>query len=472
MKSTGAVLPNIIIPSSRWLALAGSVAVLAFLSLIVPLYWLLAVMATIVFSLLFLSNIKYALYPLFFLVATCTMFYIGIIASWPRNDALYLFQLFAVYLLFLWLICRATNITPRRDRTPLDMVLLMLVIWAGISLIWARNFNHSLFQLGQLISNLLVFYLVGALIQDEATLKKTAKFMLIMGVIFGISGIFSLLTSCELDTTWLWDKLAFTFNFEAIGHRARGFAIHNLAGSWYNFLLAIAWVLFIFPEKNFISRRKLILSITIMEVGLLATKSRAGITSHLVMIIFLILMSAAVKKQKLLRQSAKFLVFFTVCMFLATIRNPFGIIERFGVSFSGKVDAGLTMTKRFEYWESGAKALLNKGYGILGLGIGGFKEYVLPIPHAHSFYFSMLFDFGYIGFLLLSLFLVLLISQMLKYPQLKEGFTKKMYLAFCAGMIAFSLGSLIDFYYNSPHIWFFWGWGMAILRLASTQKTA
>lgn len=454
-----------------WPVLSGIAVVAGLLSIAVSPELMIGIFILALLTGLILIDYKTAFYPLVILVATSSMFNILLRhAPWVRNDRIYTHMIFVVYCLFLWLVARSAKLAPSRDKTPLDVPLLLLVGWAVISLLWSKNLNHSLFQLSLLMSNYLVFFLVGTFITTEETAKKLVRWLLVIGSVFAVSSLLSFFVDGMVDSSWQTEYFVFSLDFEA-ARRARGFAIHNTAANWFNFFLSIAWVLFIFNDKSFITRRMLAFPITLMEVALIATKSRAGITTQLVIVFFLLMMSPEVRKKKMILRSLQFFLFFTLSMFIATINNPFGVLKRFGIAFSGQVEQSLTAVQRLAYWGDGMSAFLDKSYGILGLGIGGFQEYVYPVPNAHSLYFSALFNLGYIGLLLFFVVVITLALQLLKYKQFEDGFTKNISLAFIACMLSVGLTSFVDFYYGAPHIWLFLGWGMAVLKLASKKQT-
>lgn len=453
-----------------WLVVASITVAVGLLSIAISLELMIAILVFVLLTAMILVDYKTAFYPLVILVATGSMLNILLRnAPWVRNDRISLHMVFVVYCLFLWMVARSARFVPGRDKTPLDVPLLLLLGWAAISLLWARNLNHSLFQMYLLASNYLVFFLVGTFLITEEMVKKYVKWLLVIGSVFAVSSLVSFFVDGMVNNSWGTEYFLVSLDFEA-AKRARGFAIHNTAASWFNFFLSIAWVLFIFNDKSFITRRMLIFPITLMEVALIATKSRAGMTTQLAMVFFLLMMSPEIRKRKFIRRFLQFLLFFIFSMFIATINNPFGVLKRFGIAFSSQVEQSLTAVQRLTYWADGASAFFSKSYGIFGLGIGGFQEYVYPVPNSHSLYFSALFNFGYIGLLLFFVVVITLILQLLKYKNLEDGFIKNMSLAFMACMLSIGMTSFVDFYYGSAHVWLFLGWGMGILQLASRKQ--
>jgi hypothetical protein len=297
------------------------------------------------------------------------------------------------------------------------------------------------------------------------------------GFIFTITGVISFSVT---NSDWghmeipLFSNYHLLYDFEAVQGRAVGFALHNLAANWYNLLIAMAFTLVMFPEKKYISRYVLLLAIAVLEVGLFLTKSRAGILSQLPMIAFLLFINPRTRRF-FIKWWLVFVLSFVFLFVASNPNNPLSFLKRVGVSFSSSASSEVTIGKRIRYWKNGAKWALQSTYGIGGMGIGGFKEYVYPSPHSHSVYISFFHDFGYIGLLILAGLVFVILSGFLRARPLLEApdtFPRKILLGFYGGMVALGLHSIIEFFYNSPHLWYYLGFGTAVYGMVMREHRA
>ena len=83
---------------------------------------------------------------------------------------------------------------------------------------------------------------------------------------------------------------------------------------------------------------------------------------------------------------------------------------------------------------------------------------------------SIFHDFGFVGvFILVIIMWGLFLGFYRNYKRLTapDTFPMKVLLGFYGGMVALGLHSLIEFSYNSQHLWVFLGFGMAVLGIAT-----
>ncbi|MBI5238711.1 MAG: O-antigen ligase family protein [Deltaproteobacteria bacterium] len=450
-------------------------ALLGFLLVTLPFSIFIALMFIGAGLTITLVKIENTLYPLYFF-SSMSMVTLHIVLPWNKSDWFQMpFQLYLIFALILWMVGRASGVIEKRDGTALDWVLIVFLFWASVSLIWARNFTHSVFQLSVLYLNALAFFLFSAFIRSEDVLRRLVRLMVYSGVVFFITGILSILaykTSFGFQKVEIFPHINLIYYFEAIEKRACGFAIHNLAANWYNLTLAIAFALLLFPEKNYIRTGALVMAIASMEIGLFLTKSRAGIFSQIPMITFLLIMTPPIRK-RFLKKFTIFFICFVLFFLIANYKNPLAFLKRVAVSVSTTASSEVTIGKRIGYWKDGIKAAIKATDGIGGMGIGGFKEYLAPVPHSHSVYISFFHDFGFVGvFILAGVVWVLLSGFYRNFKKLEtpDTFPMKILLGFYGGLVALSLHSLIEFHYNSPHIWVFLGFGLAVLGIVTRAR--
>ena len=135
---------------------------------------------------------------------------------------------------------------------------------------------------------------------------------------------------------------------------------------------------------------------------------------------------------------------------------------------SGEEMNSLSLTLRLDFWSTGFHMLKQK---VMGAGIGGFAKLVDPWPGAHSFYFSILFDVGLIGCVILILYFTGLFMKLHDLWQKKNDNTLFLYLnCMLAFWIAFFIHGTVDLAYFLPHIWFFLGVLSALVKCMESSS--
>jgi O-antigen ligase len=130
----------------------------------------------------------------------------------------------------------------------------------------------------------------------------------------------------------------------------------------------------------------------------------------------------------------------------------------------------MSLSTRFTMWSHGMEQLGRHNF-IYGLGLGGFKFYLKPLPHAHNLYLSVLFDFGLIGLALYLWFLTVLIKRSITFIRKSGEEMQGILITFAGGLAAILLHGNVDFEYNTPVIWLYLGIMIAGLRIAQREMT-
>ena len=110
---------------------------------------------------------------------------------------------------------------------------------------------------------------------------------------------------------------------------------------------------------------------------------------------------------------------------------------------------------RFEYWNKVFKEFIHHDAYIQGLGIGGCTHFLFPpVPHIHSFYLSILFDFGLMGFIPFTAIVFLLCGDIFyTIRKLPANSTRTLFLCIYACIISCGVASITDFHYNFTIVW-------------------
>jgi O-antigen ligase len=106
----------------------------------------------------------------------------------------------------------------------------------------------------------------------------------------------------------------------------------------------------------------------------------------------------------------------------------------------------------------------------LGLGTGGLRYYKDPLPHAHSIYFSTLFDFGVIGALLLVGLIIALITKLFKLISYQTTYAQIMLVASTGSLLVVGVHGLVDFNYLDYIVWWTLGMVTATILLVDHER--
>lgn len=218
---------------------------------------------------------------------------------------------------------------------------------------------------------------------------------------------------------------------------------------------------FFWRQKNPVRKTFLAGCVLLMVIAQLMTYSRGGLMG-LVGGSFVFMVLQPEFRQNFIKYSSYAFLGVIVLFLLIYGRNLDMAIHRITAVFG---DTGVSGTSsRMTIWRDGFTLLKESPW--LGAGIGGLRT-TFSHPHAHNIYFSVLFDLGIIGFLILGWFicrLVRLINRLMKPITRKPDMM--MARGFIAALVAYSIHALVDF--DFTWVQFFWGMlgiGLAMLRI-------
>ncbi|MBI5789564.1 MAG: O-antigen ligase family protein [Candidatus Schekmanbacteria bacterium] len=258
---------------------------------------------------------------------------------------------------------------------------------------------------------------------------------------------------------------------------ASGIQDHHETALLMNLVFAMAIGLFMVEKSRF--RKGLLIGIMSLSTFIVfQTESRAGFGGLFIMSFYLF--SGLNKLRKV------FLPLF-ICFFAGSLvvyissrhivwnvflKKDFGtrLLHIAGkvVESGGVIEPGLSKSKpgRKKLWE---KAFKLYGHSIIqGLGIGNLTYYTTS-PHAHSIYFSLLFDFGLIGVLCLLYIVVYLYKCFSGIKKFQASYLQVMGVAIWGGFLALAFHGLVDFDYNRSIVWLYLGTAVATLNLVKQE---
>jgi hypothetical protein len=191
----------------------------------------------------------------------------------------------------------------------------------------------------------------------------------------------------------------------------------------------------------------------------LLTNSKGGIGSLVVGLYLALLINPFIKKKKL---TWYFII--TSLLIVGFMLNfiILGEAGRVAKSLAGgsKIAAG-SLTSRLEIWEIGFREF----YKTLGLGFGAGSSALIieKLPHAHSFFFSALFDLGLIGFAFFISIILRIILELYRQISLTESmFLKNLLSCLFGALIAAMVQGLTISEYVFNFFWIIIGLIVAI----------
>lgn len=349
---------------------------------------------------------------------------------------------------------------------PFKFPLLIFLFYASLTAFYGMFMAHSLISLFILLMNILMFSLVVGVVEDERMHRKLMWCFLISGAAHGITVIgfyflrqhFSYLLHYDIvkGISFIIELQGGYQAFETpMPRRGSTFTYPHETAMIMNIIFAIAIGLFITEKSR--RRKALILAIIpiLIAVNLLAM-SRAGVGSMLIMVFFMAFAIERLRRHFIAITSAFLIVmgsiFFAETMIqnwaLNTSITPRILVE--GLKFE---EGGQNLSPaRARLWKSSYAEFKHKK--LTGVGIGNLT-YILKIPHAHSIYFSVLFDFGLIGFAILAAMMLILLKRFwdffMHYGQ--DTYSKIMTISMAGALIAIGVHGFVDFEYNRLIIW-------------------
>ncbi len=382
------------------------------------------------------------------------------------SDIFPLFPWFVIVSMAGLLIEKTARIKEYDFSTPFDFVIVFFIFWALISVFWASDpyTYHTLFEFSLLFVNFLLFYLIATLLKDENLHKNSIIVFIIWGFVVAVLSIVSL---HFLEETYKWtydlsNAITFEYAFKHSETRIKAIMNPNLTALFLNLVIAFSFCLFLWLKKRLGIFKKFLffLVIIFLVYGVLETKSKAGIGSMILMFLFFLIVIHTLRRNFIIN----FLVSLFIFISLFVIQNiSIGRTPRILESEEMSLDA------RLNIWKMGIKSFISESHG-WGLGIGGLVYYNDPLPHAHSIYFSTIFDLGVVGFILLSGLIIALIIKLSRLLSLQETYSQMMLMAAGGGFVAIGIQGIVDFSYMQPIIWLFLGITMATFKLVETEK--
>lgn len=376
--------------------------------------------------------------------------------------SLLLFVVFFTYIRWSlsWVLVKGET---HREKNPIEILLFIFIVWAMITLLWTPNLPHGLILWIKLISIFLILYLSIRMINSARALNIAIWTFIVMGLIDTLIVYFSVsvLKTMMLYEEQFWGDLYLHLYFGPQFVRGAGFGGPNRTATILNLVILLTLGKVLITENR---RVKYLLSLLLpfMLMAQLLTMSRGGLFALISGTTFFLFFAPRVKE----RFFRNLTLFFAIVLFFYILIFTSGILEtrlgyeRITRAVSPETTEMTSLGRRFGFWTDGFN-LFKETYG-LGFGIGGFQHYLKGVPHAHSLYFSALFDLGIVGFSLFALMIFVVLKDSFSIvSKMNKEEAKIIALAFISGIIALLVHGLVDFTYMHPELWLLIGMLMA-----------
>ena len=374
---------------------------------------------------------------------------------------------------------RARRHLPSISDYHLLIPVFFLLLFALAVLFTSPDTLHSMFHYIVLLVNCIIFYIFISAVKTSDDIIKVAWCVIMSGTFQSILGLILFLLENDvirysIDLAWgfLLDFKIYTgplLESELFRRLSSTLSSHQLA-----LLLAASIPIAIgllMHEKTKL-RYIVILCISIMLVTEVMTLSRGGIIALYFSSLFVFILSSK------LRPRFVFLSFFflTGIIFLVYATNIVGNIT-LGTDIEPRLvkrttagEANITSQAplRIQLWKESFHDLRKTVF--LGMGVGNMKLFEAA-PHAHSIYFSLILDFGIMGVVFLIWFGTYFLHRLFSLPWVQETQSETMYVVSTAALIAVLIQGLVDFGYNLPILWLFFGYFVAISNFMNKEKS-
>lgn len=461
----------------KWLGITLLTIGLGLLSIYLP--WYITLTAFSLFCLIIFSHIRFqwVAYAIVFLALQIGSKgpFISSEILLQKFEVLPLFLIFTsiAALIFMFRKFARIDITDSR-KNPLYVPILLLVFYSILSIFWSPasnfvNIFHNIF----LILNIIVFFLVFQIVDNEELHRKLMWCLIFSGILLSLQIIFSPLLLLGNYQIKIFGDIYLDLSTPiTLGSRARGVYMNSIISSiLVSFLVMVAYGLLL-NEANRTRKSFLFFVICLFLLALFLTRSRVGAWALVCMILLFIFLNLNVKRKFF--RTTLIISFLTLIVFLVSE----GVVAKYIFPQTGKVvrivnvdvsSEGGSIGSRLYYWKKGFEALDKRSLTLVGLGAGGYNYCNPDIPTPHNLYLSLFFDFGIMAVIFIFSIIFTSIRAFNNILRHQKTYLQNMSLVFGTMLFGLSLMSLVFLAYEFTFIWFFLGLIYATSSLAQQE---
>lgn len=407
---------------------------------------------------------RQAIYPILFLAPFESNF-LGLALYYPWSvKEIDLFPLYPLVMVFP-LAGLALSRLASDGRPPFPDALRPLVLsfaaWTTLSMAWAPLFEHSLLHWAVLVCNILLYCYVIGIVDNEAFLRTIMRCLIAYGLLVALANILVRYSPQVAYKLPLLEHVNFEFYVRGMetNFRSRSIANDNMTAYTLNLFMCVAGA-HLLAARTLLARLWLAACLMFMYWGMLLCQSKAGTMSCFALLAYFVLVFDKSRRNVFLWTPVAVglfvFLFYANTLYLDDPKTP-RLLYQIGTE-------SLSWRWRLDLWGRYWEKLLS-GRLLEGMGAGGliFDSHV---PHAHSIYFSVLFDFGLVGFAMLLAGLCVLAGRFWAMRRFQDTYSQILFVALCGGLLTMAVQGVFDSSYLMPVITLFLGLTSAAYALA------
>ena len=432
-----------------------------------------------------ITNVKFAIYPPY-----VTLF-----------NVLFIFHIIVIMVCISLFFNRAANKTGSDfEYDVVTILIFFFLFWAFVGILWAPDRVYSSFKYLQLLLCVIGYFLLRRLLNTRKDLIRAYNVWIGMGIIASFVLLLSLLLKDQYtyiikglseiipvntDSISQAARTSFPepgfFLFFSLGNyspaRGSGFAEPKFITNFINLAVLIA-----IGSMTVVRNRKqkiiLVLAILFMVFSHLFAQTKGPLGGLLLAIAFLLVALPSLRKNLITSMTsfgfALFIVFFLFMSSQVIVRNyhDFGKKTTGGSRITSTDQSAESIEMRIGLWKDLFNMIDREKAHFSGMGTGGSGYYVEPLPHPHSFFLSIFYDFGFMGLIGFIVIVAVLFNGLIKVLRSEDSEYRTMACTFYAGLLSFGISGLLEFDYFIPLIWVFLGVGMSIYDQLKKQHHA
>lgn len=447
----------------NWISKMTIVGLIFFISLMFFIPWpVFSLLFYFLFVVLLFVYVR-PIYGIYLLIPVIPLRNINLVSDLTlrTHDERYPISILLVILIYgLSTVHRVAGKEGNSSYNKMTILLFFIVIWAFITLFWTIDIYHGVNTLLGLVTGVFVLSLFQTNIKNRVDVKKIF-YCIVFASFFWATLTF--ISKCYYDGSILEINISrnvlLEFEITKAGNRPGGFAGPHFSGSVLSMSLFIIMAVFL-DSKGIIKFLLTLLGLFVI-MNIFLTGSKGPVIGLILGLYFTILINPTMRKRV-----TSWFFFVSVTLILVYLFN-IAVFHEKRLTSTSKISK-ISVTSRIEYWKAGFEMMSNRW---IGAGAGGFAKVVDPVPHAHSFYFSILFDLGIIGLLLFSIFILWRIIEMIKTMAVShDKFLQSALYCLTGALVAYFINGIVDMEYTDIHFWMFLGIIGALVNVIKRQQ--
>ncbi len=355
-------------------------------------YLFILTITTETLNIFFYTDKYYSIYPIYVFVLLLTI--LGFALSFNSNGTWTLFS------------------------PALSLLAVLLIFLEVQALLWTPNTAIGFHHLIMLTVNIMIFILVVQYVTEVKSLDLLLDMLIVTGIVTA-SFLFVTAYYDGIEKVFIGKKYGYNYGLLKEGERLAGLGGANQIGGFLSSVVLLILCKLMIASSQ-IKKLYYFVCGLYTTLAMVMTSSRGSMVGLIAGVMAFILLH----RKGRIKFIALMTVFFMTISVLILIAKP-QLIDRLLVGFGyegklffsegekGKISSadkltGSGLDVRMQWWKAGLEEAMKEPYKILlGLGPGGFVYYT-KAPEVHSFFFSIFFDIGLFGIIILMFFIYII----------------------------------------------------------------